>query len=89
MLSITYNPSAEIEREKFLKLLQDIDDNTFIEICDAIGSDKLHDIQTDINNKNIEIVRKGIDSFKKECVEFLTNKINTYTKCLHKLNKSE
>lgn len=86
-LSITYDPSAEIEREKFLNLLQDIDDNTFIEICDAIGSDKLHNIQTDINNKNIEIVRKGIDSFKKECVEFLTNKINTYTKCLHKLNK--
>lgn len=88
-LSITYDPSAEIEREKFLNLLQDIDDNTFIEICDAIGSDKLHNIQTDVSNENIEIVRKGIDSFKKECVEFLTNKINTYNQCLLKLDKSE
>ena len=43
----------------------------------------------DVNNEDIEIVRKGIDSFKKECVEFLTNKINTYNQCLLKLNKSE
>lgn len=88
-LIINYNSSIENERDKFLKLLQDIDDNIFIEICDYIGSDKLHTMQMDINSEDINTIKKGIDTFKKECSEFLINKINTYIECLLKLDKSE
>ena len=86
-LIINYNSSIENERDKFLKLLQDIDDNIFIEICDYIGSDKLHIMQMDINSEDINVIKKGINSFKEECCEFLMNKINIYTECLLKLDK--
>lgn len=86
-LIINYGSSVEEERDNFLKLLQDIDDNIFIEICDYIGSDKLHIMQMDINSEDINIIKKGIDTFKKECSEFLINKINTYIECLLKLDK--
>ena len=75
------------EREKFLELINEIDDNIFVEVCESLGSDLINKMQTAINGTNLEAARSAILRFKKEASKLLVSRINYYKECLVKLDK--
>ena len=92
-LTVKYDSSKneakiiEQERDIFLKLLQSIDDNIFVEICEEVGSELLNKIQKAINGDKLETVRSAILRFKQEAKKVINSKIKLYNECLLKLNK--
>ena len=78
---------VEQEREKFLNMCKEIDDNLFVDICENTNDELLSKIQKAINSNNLESVRAAANRFKYECQTFIVNKINYYKECLHKLDK--
>ena len=75
------------EREKFLELIKEMDDNLFVEVCENLGSELINKMQDAINGTNLEEARAAIYKFKNEAKELLINKINYYKECLFKLDK--
>lgn len=75
------------EREKFLELIKEIDDNIFVEVCESLGSDLINKMQSAINGTDLEAARSAILRFKKEASKLLVSRINYYKECLVKLDK--
>lgn len=75
------------EREKFLELIKEMDDNLFVEVCENLGSETINKMQDAINGTNLEEAKVAICKFKNEAKELLINKINYYKECLFKLDK--
>lgn len=75
------------EREKFLELIKEMDDNLFVEVCENLGSETINKMQDAINGTNLEEAKAAICKFKNEAKELLINKINYYKECLFKLDK--
>ena len=92
-LTIKYDSSKEEEsmvkqeREKFLELIKEIDDNVFVEVCENLGSELINKMQNAINGTNLEAARSAILRFKSETNKLLVNRINYYKECLVKLDK--
>ena len=75
------------EREAFIKILDTINDDVFIEICESFDEGLLPELQKMINSDNLESVKDAILKFKYAAKLILKNKINLYNECLHKLDK--
>lgn len=75
------------EREKFLELIKEIDDNVFVEVCENLGSELINKMQNAINGTNLEAARSAILRFKSETSKLLVSRINYYKECLVKLDK--
>lgn len=75
------------EREKFLELIKEIDDNIFVEVCENLGSELINKMQNAINGTDLEAARSAILRFKKEVSKLLVSRINYYKECLVKLDK--
>lgn len=75
------------EREKFLELIKEIDDNVFVEVCENLGSELINKMQDAINGTNLEAARSAILRFKSETSKLLVSRINYYKECLVKLDK--
>lgn len=69
---ITYEPI----KEHFIEKLDQIDDETFIAICEYIGKDDLKRIQ---NLLDVDVL-KGIEEFKYYATEYLTERIDELKK---------
>lgn len=92
-LTIKYDSSqneenlVKQEREKFLELIKEIDDNVFVEVCENLGSELINKMQNAINGTNLEAARSAILRFKSEASKLLVSRINYYKECLVKLDK--
>ena len=92
-LTIKYDSSqneknlVKQEREKFLELIKEIDDNVFVEVCENLGSELINKMQDAINGTNLEAARSAILRFKNETSKLLVSRINYYKECLAKLDK--
>lgn len=92
-LTIKYDSSqneenlVKQEREKFLELIKEIDDNVFVEVCEKLGSELINKMQNAINGTNLEAARSAILRFKSEVSKLLVSRINYYKECLVKLDK--
>lgn len=92
-LTIKYDSSqneknlVKQEREKFLELIKEIDDNVFVEVCENLGSELINKMQDAINGTNLEAARSAILRFKGEVSKLLISRINYYKECLVKLDK--
>lgn len=75
------------EREKFLELIKEIDDNIFVEVCENLGPELINKMQNAINGTNLEAARSAILRFKSEASKLLVSRINYYKECLVKLDR--
>lgn len=71
----------EQEINKFDDYLNMIDDNLFVEICEALGNEELNKIQKCLGSGNLESTRAGISKFKSLLKKVLLSKIE-YLKTL-------
>lgn len=77
----------ESDLNKFIRFLQSLDDELFIEVCNELGNTQLNEITNLINSNDSTQINKGIDQFNVVLRDILTDKIEYYSNCLLNLNK--
>lgn len=84
MISLSYSKQDEeseiIKKEvnEFQKYLDELDDNLFVETCEALGDVK--SIQDCLTSNNLETVRSAIYKFKATLSKVVKEKINLLNK---------
>lgn len=74
-ITIWYNRDAE----DFKEYLNKIDDDLFIDVCEKLGNDKLHELANNINTKEV------IKEFKQALKDTIETKLNYYQECWNNL----
>lgn len=85
---IVQNNELQDCKDNFTKYLNDIEDDLFVGICEHIEEHYngfLHKLDELMHGDDLVTLREGIRNFKLVAQEFVQNKINNLTKCLHKL----
>ena len=83
----TPKQTAKSEAQDFQKIIENIDDDLFTDVCESLGSEQLSRIANCLNSDDVESVRSAVLRFKQEMKNVLVKKINFYTECLNNLDK--
>lgn len=80
-----YTNAAKQEVRDFKKLIEELDDDLFLEICESLGNDVVLRIQECVNSEDVESVRSAAIRFKTELKNVVNKRIKYYTDILNKV----
>ena len=74
-------------KKLFIDYLNSIDDQLFVDICEAIGSQEITRLSQDLDSGDLHKVLNAIADFTTYAEDYLNTTINYYKLCLTNLPK--
>lgn len=75
---LSYTNPTQDEVDEFTEYCENMDDETFVGVCEFIGKDGLTKIQDCLDSDNLESVRGAVQYFKNNAKDYIQSKINEY-----------